>query len=393
MDEKPELIVVSENKLGGVQSYFNNLLQGDRLDSFHKQWILIDHTSSRDAKPTVPYTTADARIFSPVGDSLLSTCASLANMISDVPGVVLVNYELELIALHRYRRNNKTVFFFCHDEMYVANALRFEFLIDVFVTHNTHFYKELRERLPFSRRNDVYYLPYGIRRSPIRRSEGDSREIRLFFLARLTAKKGIFDLSKIDDILQSKGVPVRWVIVGDGPDKEALIESLKDRPYFSFHSPAETSEIFTLAAQCDIFVLPSYLDGTPVALLEAMSVGLVPIVSRFNSGISDIVKTDIGFVVGVADVNAFAERICWLHHNRVSLESMSLAAHALMKENYDLEVCCDKYYDLFRQFRLLKKPVRKRLFIYEGRLDLPVVPAFVRNGIRSLRKRLLKYQP
>ncbi len=390
MVEKPELIVVSENKLGGVQSYFNNLLQGDRSDSFDKLWILVDHSSSRDAKPTVPYTTANASVFTPIGDSLLTRCTLLAGMISDLPGVVLANYELELIALHRYRKKNKTIFFFCHDEMYVATALRFEFLIDVFITHNTHFYKELRDQLPAPRRGDVYYLPYGIKRSPITRRKGNSAELRLFFLARMTAKKGIFDLAKIDDILQSRGIPVQWVVVGDGPDRSELIESLMSRPYFSFHTPAETAEIFTLASQCDIFVLPSYLDGTPVALLEAMSVGLVPVVSRFNSGVLDIVSDDIGFVVGVGDVSAFADKITWLHHNRVSLESMSLAADALMKEKFDLEVCCDQYYDLFRQFRNLKKPQRKRPFIYEGRLDLPIIPAFVRNRIRSFRKWLSK---
>src|SRR5207253_3242421 len=109
-------------------------------------------------------------------------------------------------------------------------------------------------------------------------------------------------LKKIDDELIKAGVNIEWTIVGDGPDKAKLIVDLKDRSYFSFLSPNRTEDILNLAVKNDVYLLPSYLDGLPVALLEAMSAGLVPIVSRFNPGIDAVVEKNNGFIVPVGAI-------------------------------------------------------------------------------------------
>ena len=48
--KQPELIAFSQHKLGGVQSYYANLLSHDRSNAFHKKWILTDQTNDVDAR-------------------------------------------------------------------------------------------------------------------------------------------------------------------------------------------------------------------------------------------------------------------------------------------------------------------------------------------------------
>ena len=69
------------------------------------------------------------------------------------------------------------------------------------------------------------------------------------------------------------------------------------RNNFLFDTPTNTDGVLKHASNNDIFILPSRLDGLPVALLESMSVGLVPIISEFNPGIKKVVTEKEGYVV------------------------------------------------------------------------------------------------
>ncbi len=386
MAERPELIAFGQNKLGGLQSYYFNLLSNDPFNRFDKRWILTDYVSDRDAKLMQPYNYCEEIFFSYGEEPVVEVSKKLNDLISDRPGIVLTNFEVELNSLYYFRKKNKTIFFICHDQLYLVQAIKYEVIIDVYIAHNYYFFEELKRKLPKKRTNDIYYLPYGITPSPWVRNENLNRSLKVLFLARLSKTKGIFDLPKIEDELLTRNIKVTWTIIGDGPDKNELVASLKSYPNFTFYNPATTEEVFKIASAHDIFVLPSYLDGMPVALLEAMSAGLVPIISRFNEGINAVVTPKNGFIVPVGDSKGFADKIEWLHNHRNEMEQMSTHAHATIVNGYEVKKRAMDYYLLFDKYRSLKKPIRKGSLKYANRLDRPYIPKFVRDGLRWVKR-------
>jgi len=385
------LIAFSQYKLGGIQSYFYNLLSNDPDTRFNKTWIFHDDMTENAAKLPSLYGCCNEIVF-PINEIPHETIYSMASRLNKLlphkPGVVLSSFHYELSTLHLHRRNNLTVFFFCHDKVYLNNARRFEFLIDVFIAHNIEFYHEMIKLFP-QREQDIYYMPYGV---PIRhryRSANATGPLKLMVLSRMDKEKGVWDIPVIEEKLKQMGVEVEWTLVGDGPERASLREALGSNQNFRFFSPPNTEGVMNLVVQNDVFVLPSRLDGLPVALLETMSAGLVPIISAFNEGIRQVVTPKEGFVLPVGDTDQFAATIAALHINRALLKELGTASREKIEAEYDVKKRAKEYYDLFSQYKQLKKRARYRFHKYAGWLDYPFVPRLLRqciNGARNLAK-------
>ncbi|THU41530.1 glycosyltransferase family 4 protein [Niastella caeni] len=387
MAEKPELIVFSQYKLGGVQNFYYNLLSNDPYQAFDKKWIFSDDVNSDDPKLPALFNCCEEIVFplqQTPGEDAYIRASRLEKLISERAGAVLTNFDLELSTLHLHRRNNKTIFFICHDEWYLSRAVRFDFLIDVFIAHNIEFYNRLRSLLP-KRKNDVYYLPYGVNIPSIQRKPNVDKELKIVIAARLQPEKGTNDLPVINRLLQEQGITVKWTIIGNGPEKTYLQQELKDNAeFFTF---SKNQEVVNEMANNDIFILPSRLDGLPVAMLEAMSVGCVPVISKFNEGITAVVTNDIGYVLPVGDNNAFASAIAELHYNRQELETKSKAALRLINEKYEVKERSKEYFDLFLRYKELKKKKRLKIPNYgSGYLSHPWIPAIASKTLRKIRK-------
>lgn len=129
-------------------------------------------------------------------------------------------------------------------------------------------------------------------------------------VARLATNKGIGFLIKAMPEVLAAHPKAHVLLAGTGEDRdrlEQLAESLGLRAHIHFLGFRE--DVPELLAASDVFVLPSLDEGLPVALLEAMSMGLIPICSAVG-GMPEVVEDGIsGFLVPPADVVALAEAI------------------------------------------------------------------------------------
>ena len=143
--------------------------------------------------------------------------------------------------------------------------------------------------------------------------------------------------------------------------------------------------MLSLCAEGDVFVFPTRFEGFPVALLEAMSAGLVPVASDLASGIPEVVGEATGFRIPIGDVIGFAAKIEALHEDRALLERMSDAAHA-RAQDFDAAKRAAEYHRLFARWASLKRPWPGPLPIKHGnRLDQPYLPnCFTRASRRIL---------
>lgn len=127
--------------------------------------------------------------------------------------------------------------------------------------------------------------------SELRQSLGIAPAERIIVsVGRLSREKGHADLIEALRMLLAAGRcrDCRLLLVGDGGEREALrrrASGLGDRVVFAGHQP-DPWPYFCLG---DLFVLPSYTEGSPLVLFEAMAAGL-PIVATCVGGVPEIVE-------------------------------------------------------------------------------------------------------
>jgi glycosyltransferase involved in cell wall biosynthesis len=145
-------------------------------------------------------------------------------------------------------------------------------------------------------------------------------------------------------------------------------------------------EVLQLYQSHAVLVMPSRNEGLPVALLEAMAAGVVPVVSDLASGIPEVVSNGAtGFRCAVGDIGSFAAAIAQLAGDRNLLEKASAAARRRVADRFDIQSRAPEYQDLFARWDELRRPRSDSIRLnYGSRLDRPWIPNAI---VKRLRRR------
>ena len=350
MSDKPELIVVSQNLLGGGASFHRNMLSNFPKDFFDIRCIYLNPTDVTAAKSLEVALNPNDAFFSYGHESLRKSAKKLAGLISDKEGAIITNLENELISLDLYRKPMKTTFFICHDDGFISLGIKYESIIDIFIAHNILVYQHLLKLLS-NRSKDIHFIQHGVSVQSFQRQVNSDKTLKAVFVARHYVVKGIYDLPRINEILLERGTCVEWTILGDGPERENFMKEVENTPNFYFHIPKTSSEVLEVLKTQDIFILPSRNDGLPVALLESMSVGCVPVIGNFSEGIKKVVTDQIGFVLTAGDNDSFAEKIISLSNDRSLLKTLSNNCIDKVKDEFDIKKQALEYYCLYKNYK------------------------------------------
>jgi glycosyltransferase involved in cell wall biosynthesis len=266
---------------------------------------------------------------------------------------------------------------------YYHLAEQFEPWVDAFVAVSARVAEETARRLP-RRVADVHHLPTGVP-SPARLRAPTPGPLRLAYCGRIERNKGVLDLPAIDRRLRLDGVPVVWTVIGSGPDDTALRQGFDAEARVEFTGALTLDACRARLPDHDVLVLPSYGEGLPLSLLEAMAAGLVPVVSDLESGIREVVDDGAnGWLARPGQPGDFAAAIARLHHGRDRLEECSRAAAARVRAHHSLTQRGGALLDLIGE--LEKRPPRPKPVWRRGpsRLDRPWLPNWVVRGVRLL---------
>ena len=163
--------------------------------------------------------------------------------------------------------------------------------------------------------------------------------VEVMCVGRLVAAKGQRVLLEACRGLLERGVSVRVTLVGDGEDAAGLRAYVqRSGMEHSVHFAGATSHAETqrLLAQADIFVLASFAEGVPVALMEAMASQL-PCVSTYVAGIPELITSERdGLLVGAGDVEELAAAIERLAKEAGLRARLGSAARERVVKDYNL---------------------------------------------------------
>ncbi|MEM9097664.1 MAG: glycosyltransferase family 4 protein [Pseudomonadota bacterium] len=134
----------------------------------------------------------------------------------------------------------------------------------------------------------------------------------LVFVGRLVAVKGVPILLDTLARLKPEHPDLKLILIGDGPDSswiEDRIRELELDETVQLTGYQSQTEVAEHLARADILVLPSFAEGVPVVLMEAMASGL-PVITTRIAGIPELVHDGMnGFVVPPGDIEALRDRI------------------------------------------------------------------------------------
>jgi len=169
----------------------------------------------------------------------------------------------------------------------------------------------------------VAVLPNPVRWSPEVPSRAGRTRVQFLFLGRMCEKKGTYDLvNAFATLPMAVRARARLVLAGDG-DLEAIGklaapfgDQVRVLPWIG------SAQRERLLAESDVFVLPSYNEGVPMALLEAMAAGLPAIVTPVG-GIPDVVRHGVeGMMVEpsrVGELSAAMARMIEVESERLAI--------------------------------------------------------------------------
>lgn len=135
--------------------------------------------------------------------------------------------------------------------------------------------------------------------------------VTFLFLGALIKRKGVMDLLQATKQLADTGITnFKILIAGSGEEEQNLknyVTENKISDHVEFLGWVGNDDKPGLFEKSDVLVLPSYNEGLPIAILEAMSYGL-PIISTNVGSIAEAVQEGKnGFLIALGDVNALAD--------------------------------------------------------------------------------------
>ena len=163
-------------------------------------------------------------------------------------------------------------------------------------------------------------------------------KLNIIFIGRLDKDKGLKEiLHSLSEIINQ--VDFHFFVAGAGPDQDWFLDKCKKLicDNFTYLGVLNHNDKKTFYQSADIFLLPSYFEGLPNALLEAMASGVVPIVTPVGSISEVVIDGNNGFFVLLRDHKSISERIKILDNDRHLLESTKKSAYKSMVTDYSIQ--------------------------------------------------------
>jgi glycosyltransferase involved in cell wall biosynthesis len=171
-------------------------------------------------------------------------------------------------------------------------------------------------------------------------------------VGRLTPAKGQHILIDAVERLAQEGRRVRLRLVGSGPDENALREHaarITAREWVVFEGAINQDRIREFYAMTHVFCLPSFAEGLPVALMEAMAME-IPCVTTYITGVPNLIRDGVdGLLTPPSDLEALVNALARLMDDADLRLRIGRSGRARVVEHYDLRRSVERLAQIFTE--------------------------------------------
>ncbi|MEY3760022.1 MAG: hypothetical protein RIR39_1513 [Pseudomonadota bacterium] len=180
----------------------------------------------------------------------------------------------------------------------------------------------------------------------------ENETCQLLCVGRLTPAKGQAILLESVAQLKQQGITVHLTLVGMGPDEQSLknyAESLDIVAQVTFTGAVDQDHILAYYHLADLFVLPSFAEGLPVVLMEAMAME-IPCITTTITGIPELIQQgQNGLLVPASDSQSLTQAIKQLVENLALRQQLGTAGRLKVLSDYELSKNTQYLYEKLTQ--------------------------------------------
>jgi len=369
---------------GGVLSVIRNLLAYSINENIVNHIIFtIEKKRCPDFLPPEIKGAASTQIFyHSQENNFYYTCKHLAKLLPDDNAIIVAHDWLELGMASNLGLPNPVVQIIHGDYGYYYElAKKHAHIIDHFITVADSTAKKLQEIIP-ERKEEIQYLRFPVpgNKWPTKKA----RDFSIIFIGRGTKEKGYPVLPEIAKALMESGHKVNWHIVGGMDENIQLLFPWPENATIHFHGELHNTEVQKLLVSMHLIILPSLSEGMPVAIIEAMKAGVIPLVNDIDGGVQElIVNEETGFRIPGNSVNGYVEIIKKLINDKSKIANLKDNCIMFANDLFSPSRNTANYEQVFCSFfgKTKKKMPQKK---YGSRLD----QSWLSNSITTfIRKR------
>ena len=164
--------------------------------------------------------------------------------------------------------------------------------------------------------------------------------INFLMIARLLRDKGVLEYLHAARAIRCKWPRTEFLLVGPEDSSPNAVPKAELESFIRDGTVTYLGEALDVRAaiqNCHVFVLPSYHEGVPRTVLEAMSIGR-PILTTDVSGCRETVVASMnGWLVPAADTAALEEKMSWFIKNSDEIQAMGLQSRRYVEQRFDVE--------------------------------------------------------
>lgn len=177
-------------------------------------------------------------------------------------------------------------------------------------------------------------------------------DIVFTFLGRMVKEKGIIELLEAFNILSSENQNVKLLCMGSMPVSERdgtvgeLLNKYENKQIIFLGQVSSPEKYYAVS---DVFVLPSYREGMPRSIIEAMAMKNAIIATDIRGSREEVSHKDNGYLVEVRNIPELLEAMRYLTNHPDKIESMKESGYKKTLAEYDEELVVGKQLEVFNQ--------------------------------------------
>ena len=172
---------------------------------------------------------------------------------------------------------------------------------------------------------------------------------KLLFVGWLIKEKGVYEL--LDAFVNASSVisDLELVLVGDGPEREGLMSRANKAEVLgrvTFTGWLGAAEVTNVYQSSHVLILPSYGEGFPYVIVEAMA-SCLPVITTPVGGIPGILNdNETVFFADPRNIESLTQKILFVCNNKQAVSSVIMRSYDLVNSNNDVNVTSEKLFNI-----------------------------------------------